>query len=345
MTILVAGLGSIGQRHVRNLRAMLGRNVELLAYRVRGLPHVITDGMTIDRDRSIEELYGVRAFDRLDQALAARPDAVLVCNPSSEHMPVALTAARAGCHLLIEKPLADSYESVDDLIATVDRAQLVATVGYQMRFHPALRRLRQLLEEGAIGRTVAVRAEMGEYLPAAHPYEDYRQSYAARADLGGGVIFCFIHEFDYLYWLFGRPRRLFTVGGRLGQLEIDVEDTAHTVMECTVDGRPLPIHIQHSFLQRPAARSCEVIGDDGTIRVDLNEPSLTVVASGGTPRERETFDGFDRNQLFVDELRHFLNAVSGVHAPAVPLADAAVSLRMALAARQSLRTGQVVPLS
>jgi predicted dehydrogenase len=343
--VLVAGLGSIGQRHVRNLRQLLGRDVEILAYRVRRLPHVITSHMTLDDSRSVEERYSVRSFDDFNQALAERPDAVLVCNPSSEHMPTALAAARVGCHLLVEKPLADSYEHVDELAATVDRHQRVATIGYQLRFHPALRRLRQLLAEGVIGRTVAVRAEMGEYLPAAHPYEDYRQSYAARAELGGGVIFCFIHEFDYLYWLFGRPRRLFTVGGRLGQLEIDVEDTAHTVMECFVDGRPVPVHVQQSFLQRPASRTCEVMGEAGLIRVDLNAPLLTVMSPDGAIVAREAFGGFERNDLFVDELRHFLDAVAGAHGAAVPIAEAAISLRMALAARESLRTGEAVSLS
>ena len=90
-------------------------------------------------------------------------------------------------------------------------------------------------------------------MPGWHPYEDYRALYAARADLGGGVVLSQIHEFDYLYALFGLPRRLFAIGGHLSHLEIDVEDVASTLMEFNVDGHILPVHLQQDYLQRPAS--------------------------------------------------------------------------------------------
>ncbi|HYE87957.1 MAG TPA: Gfo/Idh/MocA family oxidoreductase [Vicinamibacterales bacterium] len=344
MKVLVAGLGSIGQRHVRNLRALLGTQVEILAYRVRGLPHVITDGMTIAADLTIDEHYRLRPVARLDDALAERPEAVLVCNPTSEHVPTALKAIDAGCAVLIEKPLSDRADGVDGLIERVEGREAIAAVGYQMRFHPALVRLRELLDAGAIGRVVAVRVETGEYLPDAHPYEDYRQGYAARADLGGGVVRCFIHEFDYLYWLFGMPRRLMTMGGRLGALEIDVEDTASTLMECVVDGRPVPVHVQQTLTQRPPSRTCIVSGDAGCIHLDLNGPRLTRSDRSGHVVEDVDFTGFTRNQLFVDELEHFLGSVARRHAPKVTVREAAHSLRIALAARDSMLSRQPVEL-
>lgn len=342
MRILVVGLGSIGQRHVRNLRALRGADVEILAFRARGRPQVITDRMEIAAGRRVAEFYNLREFSHLDEALARQPDAVIVCNPSSLHAATAARALQAGCHVLIEKPLADSYEGIDALIALAESQRLVAAVGYQLRFHPALQTLRTLLCRKAIGRVLSVRAEMGEFLPDAHPYEDYRESYAARADLGGGAILCFIHEFDYVQWLFGAPPRLFTVGGRLGDLDIDVEDTAVTSMECVGDGRPVPVQVNQSFLQRPRSRTCVVNGDAGAIQVDLNSPSLTRTDRAGHIVQRESFVGFDRNQLFLDELRHFLACIAGDATPQVPLAEGARSLRLALAARQSLRTGQVV---
>lgn len=327
MKILVAGLGSIGQRHVRNLRTLLGDSVELLAYRVRGLPDAITEAMTIEPGQTVEAKYHIRSFNRLDTALNEKPDAVLICNPTRLHLNTALAAVQAGCHVLVEKPLADSIDGVEELIALSERRGMVVAVGYQMRFHPALVRLRELVCRKAIGQVVSVRAEYGEYLPAAHPYEDYRQSYAARADLGGGVILCYIHEFDYLYWLFGMPRRVFTVGGRSGSLDVDVEDHAVTSMECSVNGRPVAIELQQDFLRRPGARTCEVIGDSGTLNVDLNAP------------------GFERNQLFLEEMKHFLAAIAGESAPLVSAREAAQSLRVALAARESLSSGQVVDLT
>src|SRR5205823_6534316 len=108
------------------------------------------------------------------------------------------------------------------------------------RFHPCLARLQKIVEDGLLGRVLAGRVEVGEYLPDWHKYENYQQMYASRADLGGGVILSQIHEFDYLYWLFGLPRRIFTVGGHFSSLEIDVEDVASSILEFVVAGRPAP---------------------------------------------------------------------------------------------------------
>jgi predicted dehydrogenase len=149
-----------------------------------------------------------------------------------------------------------------------------------------------------------------------------------------------VHEYDYLSWLFGMPSRVFTMGGRLGHLEIDVEDTALTTLECEIDGRAVMMQLHHSFLQRPASRTCEVVGECGTIRVDLNRPSMTVASVSGV--ETHTFDGFKRNDLFVTELKHFLSAIGGADAPIVTAREAAQSLRIALAARASLASGQAV---
>lgn len=343
MKVLVAGLGSIGQRHVRNLRQVLGDRVDILAFRARGGPGVIGDDMTLQPEAEVERHYGLRSFDRLEAALDQRPDAVFVCNPTCLHAETAIAAVRAGAHVFVEKPLSDRYEQIEELIALAEARQRVAAVGYQLRFHPALIRVRDLLRENAIGDVVSVRAEMGEYLPDAHPYEDYRQSYAARADLGGGVILCYIHEFDYLCWLFGTPARVSTFGGRLGSLQIDVEDTAATLLEFNVKGRALVAQVHQSFLQRPPSRTLEIIGAQGTIRVDFRKSSLQVDRVG-TPTESVTYS-LARNDLFIDELRHFLAALDGQPSSIATLRDGAESLRVALAAKASLATGQAVSLS
>jgi len=325
--ILIAGLGSIGQRHARNLRALLGASVDLIAYRTRGLPHVITESMTLE-EGDVEERYGIRAHDHLPRALAEQPAATIICNPSSLHLEVAREALDAGSHVLIEKPLSHSWDDVEPLIEVADRRQLVAAVAYQMRFHPELHRVRESLCGHAIGEIRSVRAVWHEYLPEAHPYEDYRQSYAARAGLGGGVLRCFIHEFDYLYWLFGLPVDVSTAGGNTGALDIDVEDTAFTRMQYNIGGRSVPVDVDLSFAKRERIRTLDITGDRGSIRVDFNAP----------------LPGFDRNQLFLDELRDFLSALAGDHAPAVPIRHGAQSLRMALAARESMHTGRPVSL-
>jgi predicted dehydrogenase len=202
-----------------------------------------------------------------------------------------------------------------------------------------------LLEAGAIGRVVAVRIEVGEYLPGWHTYEDYRQMYASRADLGGGVILSQIHELDYVYWLFGMPRRLFALGGHLTRLEVDVEDTASILLECSVDGRAIPVHVHQDYIQRPPSRTCAIIGDAGKILIDLRLLTLTAYDGEGTVTESSDHPGFERNQLFLDEMTHFLACLDGRESPRVSIRDGARSLAIALAAKQSIDTGQVIDFS
>jgi predicted dehydrogenase len=338
------GLGAIGQRHLRNLRTLLGSDAEILAYRTRGLTHVLTDRLEVEGKDGLHERYDVRVFDDLGKALAAQPTAVFICNPSSLHLRVALEAATAGCDLFIEKPLSHSNDGVDDLIGCIEEKNLVALVGYQWRFHPCLQRARSFLRDGRIGRVLAVRAEVGEYLPAWHRYEDYRSTYAARADLGGGAVLSQIHEMDYLYWFFGLPKRVFCVGGHLSCLDIDVEDVASTLMTYEADGKTIPVHLQQDYLRRPPSRSCQIIGDEGRIEIDLRAGTVELFDARGQLAEMDA-SPVQRDQLFLDEVRHFLACLRREQSPVVSVRDGAQSLRMALAAKRSIESGQVVELS
>jgi predicted dehydrogenase len=344
MKIMMLGLGGIGQRHMRNLRAILGAEAEIFAFDLRRDMPVLTDQLKVEPGVTLEEKYGIRIFLDFEEALAQKPQAAFVCNPTSTHIESAIQAAREGCHLFIEKPLSHSLDRVDELIDLVELKGLTAVVGYQMRFHPCLQRLNELLQEKKIGKVVSARAEIGEYMPGWHTYEDYRHIYASRKDLGGGVILSQIHEFDYLYWLFGLPAQIFTLGGHLSSLEIDVEDTADSLMQCQTDDGIVPVSLHQDYLQRPLSRFCEVFGESGKIRVDLRALTVTVWDGLGNEVEHTAYENFQRNQLFLDELNWFLQAIQGEPTPLVDLRTGKQSLRMALAAKDSLATGKVVRL-
>ena len=199
MKALFVGLGSIGQRHARNLRTLLGQDVELLAYRVRGLSHVITPRLTIAEGEDVEAALGIRVHRDLDAALAERPDVVFVTNPNTLHVPVAIAAANAGCHLFLEKPISHDLTGVDELLNVIERRRTICLVAYQLRFHPGFRALQRMLAARAIGRIIMTRVTFGEYLPGWHPYEDYRTMHVSRRELGGGVLLAQIHDLDAIF--------------------------------------------------------------------------------------------------------------------------------------------------
>ena len=125
---------------------------------------------------NVEAEYNIKAFDDLDRALAEKPDAAFICNPTSYHLSAAQACAERNCHLFIEKPVSHNLVGLHKLLDTVKTRNLVTLVGYQFRFHPCLKAVSAMLAAHAIGRILTVRATVGEYLPGWHVYEDYRQN-------------------------------------------------------------------------------------------------------------------------------------------------------------------------
>jgi len=328
MKVLIAGLGSIGRRHLRNLLA-LGEQ-EILLYR----SHRST--------LSDNELASFPVEVDLQKALSWQPDAVIVSNPTALHLDVAILAAQAGCAILLEKPISHSMERVDAFYAAVQQGSARVLVGFQFRFHPTLRRAAQLLRDEVIGRPQAVRVQWGEYLPGWHPWEDYRQGYAARADLGGGVILTLCHPFDYLRMLLGEIDRLSAFTSGSSELDLPVEDMAEIGLRFE-SGAVGSVHL--NYLQRPPVHTLEVVGSRGTLRWNNAGGALAVyqvgdeAANGGDWQIEHPPDGFERNSLFLDEMRNFLAVARGEAQPACTLEDGIRALKIALLARQSAQDG------
>ncbi len=338
---LFVGLGGVGQRHLRNLRALLGDSVAIDAYRVRRERAVLDDQLRVVDETSLEERYGVECFASLEEALSRAPDVVFVTNPSSLHVPVALAAARAGADLFIEKPLSHSLEQVEELAELVDSRRAIAFVAYQLRRHPGFLRLKQLLQAGVIGRPLSVRAEVGEFLPGFHPYEDYRRMYASQRALGGGVTLSQIHELDYLIALFGEPRRAFAMGGKVSDLELDVEDLTSGLIEFRVAGRPLVAELHLDFFQRPSNRRCLVLGERGRLEWSLSDRYFRRWDAAGQLVEDVDYRDYPRNDAFLDELRLFLGCVAERRQPDIGVREGAASLRLALSLLEAQRSGEV----
>lgn len=342
--VLFIGLGGVGQRHLRNVRAQLGRDVRVSAYRVRREMTLLSDTLTAIEGGNLEEEYGVDVFDDLGRALAEKPDCAIIANPSSLHVPVAREALRAGCDLFIEKPLSHDLDGVVELVAEAKARNRIGFVAYQLRFHPAVRALIEAVDSEKCGVLYGASAEVSEYLPNFHPFEDYRRMYASRKDLGGGVTLTQIHEIDLLYRLFGIPERVWSVGGKVSDLEIDVEDTASSLLHFRrADGMPLAVSLHQDYLGRPPRRSLQVWGSEGRLALDLRAGCLDFIPVTGNDKRLVDASSHPRNQLFSDELEHFFTCMKTRETPDISLEDGAASLGIAMALLESQRTGCVVP--
>ncbi len=342
MKILLVGLGSIGQRHLRNLKTVCGSGVEIEAYRSTGREIQISDDMSAAFDVDLEQAYDIKTFDNYETALDQSPDAVFITCPTSLHIPMAIQAARRGCHLFIEKPLSHNLEGIDELVKLTESNRLVTLIGYQLRFHPGLLKIRDMLQSNTIGQVIDVNIEFGEYLPDAHPFEDYRQGYAAREDLGGGALLSLIHEIDYAQWLFGLPQKLFALGGKVSSLEMDADDTVSILMECVLSDKPVPVSIHLDFIQRLPSRKCIIIAEKAKIIWDYFTDRIDFYTDETREWQTIRFDGFERNTMFVDEIAHFVRCIEENEKPSVDIREGTRSLRVALAAKRSIQSGMMV---
>ncbi len=340
MKILFVGLGGAGQRHLRILSQILKVDAQLLAYRTRALPHIITKSFEIDNSQTLEEKYKLKSFFDLDLAINEKPDIAIISNPTSNHASIAMKLAQANCNLFVEKPLSHNLENISSLLSISKQKSLITYVGYQMRFHPCIRFMHEKLKSGALGKIISANSQVFSYLPLWHPYEDYKKLYAAKEDLGGGVVLTESHELDYAYWFFGMPQKIFASGGTYGDLDIDSEDTASIILQYK-SPTPFDVSIQMSFAQNPPSRSCHVNGTKGSLVWDGSN-KVKYFDSEKNCWSEEVFDGFERDQMFIDQLKHFLMAVEKNQKPLIDFQEGVASLSLALLIKESIKTGKVV---
>ena len=215
-------------------------------------------------------------------------------------------------------------------------------VGFQYRFNPTLIKLKKLLESNVIGKLINGQIVNGEYLPYWHPYEDYKQSYAARKNLGGGAILTQIHDFDYSIYLFGLPKSIYAIGGKLSSLEIDVEDCVSISACFNYQNAMLPINLTLDYISWPSRRFINLYGENGSINCDLNKNTLELKIRSEKKLLSYDFSHISRNDIFVKELENFINFVNGKEEPKIDLQEGLKSMHFAMATKYSLEKNILV---
>lgn len=305
MRFLIAGLGSVGRRHLRNLVALGERDIVLYRTGKSTLPDDDLEGFPVERD--------------LAAALDRTPDAVIVANPTALHLDVAIPAAEAGCHLLIEKPVSHSMDRVAELEQAVARGGGQVLVGYQYRFHPGLRQLKAWIDSGEIGSIVSAFAEYGDYLPAWHPWEDHRRSYSARVDLGGGAVLTLSHAVDIQTWVLGPARLIAARSQVVPEIAPETESAAILMLEF---GGGTPGVVRMDYLRNPKVHRFDVVGARGSVGWDEGTGAAFLRRTSPAKEVVESPPpGFDRNDLFIAELEHFIRLVRGQAEPVCSLQD------------------------
>jgi predicted dehydrogenase len=328
MKFLIVGYGSIGRRHFQNLKR-LGEE-DLLFLR--------TGKSTLED----QELDSIPVEQNLRGAIQHRPDAAIIATPTAKHLEVAIPLAEEGISLMIEKPVSHSMDGIGELMDAVNSARGKILIGYQFRFHPSLIFIKKTLEEGLIGEPLSVRSHWGEYLPGWHPWEDFRTSYSARRDLGGGVVLTLSHPIDYLRWMFGCADSVTAEVAPASSLALDVEDHAELIIQFS-SGVLASVHL--NYFQKPPEHSLVILGTEGSLHWEYGDGTVYHSSLKDASRNQIfTVEPFERNDMFLAEMKHLIQLVGGDAASTCNLEDGIETLKICLGALRSSELGQRVSL-
>lgn len=329
MKILVIGCGSIGRRHIRLLKEM--------GVRVEGVDTSREAGWRVSDE------FGVMTYTELHHALEhcydeqgelSRWDGAIIATPNHLHYETAQEViVNAGIPVLIEKPLAHTLVDAEALTNHADTEGVPMLIGYTLRFHPGLRKLKKLLDEGTLGTVRHATIRCSSYLPSWRPGTDYHQNYAASQAQGGGVLLDCSHEIDYACWLLGEPESVSCTTLNTGALGIETEELADLVIRFK-SGVQANLHL--SYLDTWASRGCRIVGDRATAVWDVGTDFVWL-----QPCTAQT-NPVAPDDLYRAELAHFLKVVRGEEQPAVTGQDGVIVLRLVEAAKRSALEGRVV---
>ncbi len=286
----VIGMGSIAKRHVANLR---------LLYPEGKIFVVSSSG------KNKNGIAGADAVIGMDQLISSNPGYVVVASPAPFHVDTARMLLERNISVLIEKPLASTYETsvaFDDFCKR-KKGEARVGVGYCLRFLPSAQFVKEYLEGNHLGALYNVECNVGQYLPGWRVDKSFKESVSASKALGGGALLELSHELDFLLWMLGDLTLKHSWLRNTHELGLDVEEIADLIL---VSQKGVYVSVHLDFIQKSTQRKCEFIGEKGRLVWDLVENSVKLYRSKLVETLYLAVD-YDRNKMYVDMLRAFEN--------------------------------------
>lgn len=286
-------MGSIGVRHVQVLEEI--GEFDIAAYRTeKGMKKIPKD---------IES--SITYFNDEDEAFAWNPDFMIVSNPTNLHLEYLLKSIKHNIDALIEKPVSKDYKEIEAIEDSIKERGNKIYVGFNLRFHPIIRKVKEIIDTGMYGKVLKANLYVGEYLPFWHPYEDYRESYAVRKELCGGVLRTFSHEIDIGQYWFGEYDKIFANVSKISELDIDVEDNADIF---AVMKKGMILKITMDYLNPLSERKGELFFKNGLLK--YNFLKMEIKFTDYTTKESKTLfkiENYNYNAQYRCQMEEFIN--------------------------------------
>lgn len=285
MKVCFIGLGSIARRHILNLKKLVGTEISIDVLRSG-------NGNKLDEDfsRNLSNIYF--SYDEL----SGKYDAIFITNPTSKHYETLKKCIDKSDNFFIEKPVFETGEEDISEFISLDKVFYVAC---PLRYTNVIQYLKENID---FSKVYSMRCISSSYLPDWRPGTDYRNTYSAHKELGGGVSIDLIHEWDYIHYLIGSPKSVKSIISRKSDLEIDSDDIAVYIAEYT--DKIVELHLD--YFGRQTIRKVELYMKDDTIIADLVNQQIHFLKAGKIIDLSQ-----ERNEFQIRELQHFIDIISG----------------------------------
>lgn len=285
--VAVIGLGSIGKRHLANLRRLFP-NTKILGISSRGqLPESVENTDLVDTS--------------IDSVLDFNPQFAIIASPATLHFQHSIPLIEQNIPLLIEKPITADADQANLLVKRIKEKDISANVAYCLRYLPAAQTVKLMIENAMLGNIYNITAYVGSYLPSWRKEINYQASVSVSKALGGGVLLELSHELDYLHWFFGELHFNHAFLRNTKELSLEVEELADLVLT-TTSGAICNLHM--NFNQKNAERYCYIIGEKGQIHWNLIDNTVHLITEAG--RVLYFSDPkWDRNSMYISMLEDF----------------------------------------
>lgn len=311
--ILFVGIGSIGRRHLQNIKKIMPE-VEVGA--LRSNKTILNPNFSKFIDFEYYNLEDAKKFN---------PDIVFVTNPTFLHMEISLEFVNKVAGIFIEKPVSDSIEKVHKLMEK--NTNTIIHVACPLRFHPAIEFIKNNLK--SFSEILNINIVSGSYLPNWRPGQDYKELYCSKNEMGGGVSLDMLHEIDYMRWIFGDIKEGYFGSSKVSELDIETEDVSYGIWKLK-NGALCEIHLD--YFRKVSERYLKIVTNDNVIFTNLMDSSIKI--EDNKKFQKLNFE-FERNDMYLDELKYFLECVINNNKSFNDLSFAITTLEYALNMRDN----------
>lgn len=306
--IIFFGLGSAGQRHLRNLKK-LEKNIIVYYYKQTKKNFVIDKNLKKNNINVIKK-YNLQLVNSLNQINSIRPDLAFICNPSPSHIKFAIFCAKIGSHLFIEKPISNNFSKINNLTKIIKKKKLAVSVGYQFLFHPLIKKVKEIINDQKYGKLLYGKVIMNEDVRKYRKYGKSSDLLITRKKQGGGILLEQSHDLSSLLWIIGvEPEIIFSKMYRHKYLNFEkgVEDSAHVILSSKKGKHNCIISLLLSSFDKKKEKRLLFFFQKANLELDLIKNNLILREK---TRDKVYKLKILRNKLFILQLKNFLNQSS-----------------------------------